>query len=160
MAEVFVEMVNWNREDIKHTALRIVGFYTQSLQHLGTSRWAEFATRIIPVSMGESSPYDVKLVGDAFELIFQPPRPTLIPHIKDGTVTWEQREPGFIFRDSTFMNLAPRFRNLLYRVNEAIAEEAADTYRIRIERNPFSFLFPKNEYGRVEVDRAVLLERR
>lgn len=157
MAEVLVEQVDWRREEIRHTALRIVGFYTLSLSQLGTSRWIDFASGMIPSVMGEAGAGEISLSGDAFGLVFIPPKPSLNPHIKDGVVVWEEREPRLVFFDVTFMNLAPGYRDQIYRVNRAIAQEATDVYKIFVSRDPFSFIFPKQEYGSVSRERAVLI---
>lgn len=158
MAEVFVEQVDWRRQNIKDTTLRIVGFYTNDLAHMGTSRWVDFATKAISVIMGEENPRDVELKGEAFRLTLQPPKPMLIPVWREGEEIWEEREPRLVFLDSTLMVLNPSYRNLIYRVNDAIAEEAASTYKVQVLKNPLSFVFPKSEYGRVNIGKAVLLE--
>lgn len=160
MAEVLVERIDWRREEIRHTALRIVGFYTQNLSQLGTSRWVDFASRMIPAVMGEAGTGEVSLLGDEFELVFIPPRPSLSPHIKDGAVVWEEREPRLVFFDATFMNLAPGYRDQIYRVNRAIAQEVTDVYKAFVSRDPLSFIFPKQEYGRVNTEKAVLIGER
>ena len=157
MPEILAEYVNWNREDIRHTALQIVSFYTHDLRQLGTSRWVDFASRVIPVVMGEAPPNEVRLKGDAFELIFCPPKPTLSPHIQNVGVIWQEAEPRLVFHDSTFMNLAAGYRNLIYELNGAISEEVVDVYRMRVEEDPLSFIFPKDEYGEVQIARAVLI---
>ncbi len=157
MAEVLVEHIDWKRANLKDTALQIVSFYARSLPQLGTSRWMDFATKIIPVVMEEEAPKDVVLPGNAFKFTFNPPRPTLIQHRKGEIVIWEQAEPKIVFADSTFMTLSPSYRNLLYRVNEAIAEEVSDTYKMRVLDDPLSFIFPKEEYGKVKVEKAVLI---
>lgn len=158
MVEVFLERVDWRREDIKHASLRMVSYYARAIPELGTLRWLAFAARLIPVVMEEASAEDVILTGDAFGLIFRPPRPSLIPRIRGESVTWEEREPGFTFFDNTRMHLAPGYRNRLYKANQAISEEMADTYKVKIERDPLSYLFPKDVYGRVDKSRALVLD--
>ncbi|MBI2040401.1 hypothetical protein HYT18_05010 [Candidatus Microgenomates bacterium] len=160
MAEVLVEHVDWKREEIRHTALRIVSFYTLCLSRLGTSRWIDFAARMIPVVMAERGPAEVSLHGDAFELVFIPPKPTLAPHIREKMIVWEEREPRLVFFDDTFTNLAAGYRNLIYGVNEAIAQEVSEVYKVSVHKDPVSFIFPKNEYGKVAIERAVLIGER
>ena len=155
-----MEHVKWSREDLRHTALQVVSFYARTLSHLGTSRWIDFAARIIPAIIGDTAPWEVTLKGDAFALIFHPPKPVLIPCIRDGSVIWQEREPRLEFLDDTYLNLAPGYRNLIYRANRAIAAEVLDTYKMRISDDPFSFVFPKETYGEVAVERAVLIGRR
>ena len=157
MVENLVERVFWRREDIKHTVLKIASFYCNGLPHLGTKRWIDFEERIIHVAMGKADLKEVKLPGDAFALIFIPPWPTLIPRIRSNKVVWEEREPRVVFFDDTYLNLAPSFRHQIYAVNNAIAKEVSEVYRVAISRDPFAFIFPKNEYGRVAVERAVIL---
>ena len=157
MSKVFLERVDWRRADIKDTSLRMVSFYARAIPELGTSRWLAFAAKLIPVILEDEFLPSVTLEGDAFGLVFRPPRPSLIPHIRGEDVVWEEREPGFVFFDNTRMNLAPGFRTRLYRTNQAIAEEMADTYKVRVEKDPLSYFFPKDVYGRVGRDRAILL---
>lgn len=97
MAGIFLERVDWRREDIKDTSLTMVSFYARALPELGTSRWLAFATRLIPVIMEDESLPSVTLEGEAFGLVFRPPRPSLTPHIRGESVVWEEREPGFVF---------------------------------------------------------------
>ena len=138
----------------------MVSFYARALPELGTSRWLAFATRLIPVIMEDESLPSVTLEGDAFGLVFRPPRPSLTPHIRADAVVWEEREPGFVFFDNTRMNLAPSFRTRLYRTNEAIAEEMAVTYKVRVEKDPLAYFFPKDVYGKVDKSRALMLGNR
>lgn len=129
------------------------------ISHQHTYLKLNFAVKVLPHVMGDRNSNQVQLRGDAFELIFYPPRPTLIPHIRDGAMVWEEREPRLVFVDYTRMNLAPGYRNLIYKVNGAIAREVSDTYRMRVLIDPFALVFPKEEYGRVNVDRAVLFRQ-
>lgn len=149
--ELLAEQAEWRREDIRYATLQIVGYYAHTLQTFGAYWWLRYAQRISQAVRAESVPRECTLKADYFELIFYPPRPSLTPHIKESLVVWEEAEPRLVFHDMTYLNLLPSERNYIYRTNEAIAEEVMDVYKLRIEDNPFSFVFPKNEYANLTI---------
>lgn len=147
MYEVLWEQVEWNRQDIENTAVRVVGFYTQALAFLGTNRWVRFAVSdLIPLIRGETRK-PVELSAEGFNLIFYGfGRP--LPIIEEGRVIWREIEPRFTFFDKSFKFLPPRLRTILYQTNEAIANEVSGTYKLKVVRDPYSFIFPIDYYAR------------
>ncbi|MBI2012154.1 hypothetical protein HYS91_05290 [Candidatus Daviesbacteria bacterium] len=142
-----VELVEWNRSKIEEAALAVIGFYAQALAVLGTSQWVKFALEdILPAVRGETS-RPVELQAWSFNLTFHAPRPVHIPIIDNGVVIWRERDPRFIFTDSSKLVLAPRLRDRLYKANKAIGEEVEDVYKLRVMHIPFTLAFPKEGYA-------------
>lgn len=153
--EVLVENVEWNRNDIEHATRRVITFYALELAHLGASKWSRFTTGIVAAVRGERS-VDAELDANGFSLIFMGPKPSMTPVLREGVVIWTEREPRIVLLDNTYATLTPSSRNLLYHISEDIAEEVSDTYKLVILHDPLSFVFPKDQYARVEVNRAAL----
>ena len=156
MSEVLLELVEWNREDIEDTAVRVVGFYTHSLAFLGTNQWVKFAVSdLLPFIRGEAR-RPVELSAEGFNLVFDGfDKP--FPIIEERRVIWREKEPRFTFFDESFEFLPPRLRTVLYQTNEAIAEEVSDTYKLEIARDPYSFIFPKDYYARRTSQHQIIL---
>ncbi len=147
MSEVLWEKVEWNKQDIEDTAVRVVGFYTHALAFLGTNRWVKFAVSdLIPFIRGKVRK-PVELYAEGFSLVFDGfAKP--IPIIEEGRVIWREKEPRFTFFDESLQFLPPRLRTVLYQTNVAITGELSDTYKLKIARDPYSFVFPKDYYAR------------
>ncbi len=153
--EVVVEKVEWNRNDIEHATRRVISFFALELADLGASRWCRFTLGIVASVRGERA-VDAELEADGFSLIFMGPKPTLNPVYRDGHVIWTEKEPRIVLIDNSYANLTPRSRNLLYHTSEDIAEEVRDTYKLAILHDPLSFIFTKEQYAKVEINRAAL----
>lgn len=157
--EVLLEDIKWRTQDIEHTALKLVGFYAQTLRVLGTRQWIRFATdQLLPV-IKKNSPKPVELDGEGFNLVFRGPHQTPTPILKGNQIIWQEKEPRFVLFDNTYLILAPKLRTLLYRASEAIGEEMRSVYKLTVLQNPFMFIFPKTEYSRENpvYHRAVML---
>lgn len=156
MPEVLMENTVWRRQDIEHTTAKVITFYAHELALLGVARWTKFTTGVIAAVRGESVS-DAILDAPGFSLLFIGPKPSLKPVIREEGVVWQTAEPRIVLLDGTYGYLAPSDRSRLYHVSEAIAEEVEDTYRLDISHDPFSFIFPKQEYAEVDLARVTLL---
>lgn len=156
--EVYLEFIDWRKEDLVWSAMKLIGLYARYFASLGTRDWIRYGSEyIIPAIRGDV-PNPVELDAQAFALIFHPPfmKPSLT--VKDEMLVYKPPSPQFIFHDQTLYNLLPKQRSILYGINNAIGEEMAEVYKLEVLEDPFSFVFPREYYaGHIEIKRAIVL---
>ena len=154
--ELFLETVSWRSKDVEASAHKLVNYFARSLQDLGTKPWIRFAIEEM-LNVTRQRTDQVVLHAEGFDLIFRWAKNHARPKIDGSIIVYTAMEPAFTLQDNSFLELMPSYRNRLYRVSSAIAQEMVDTYRMRVSYDPLTLTIPKSEYGSVQLHRAVQL---
>lgn len=151
MAEVLVQLAEWNKEALVESATSLISLYAKHLYYLGADDWVGFANdKLIPtIKDGKLCPVSMKALG--FWLTYYPPRLDMT----DNKLS--QLEPNIKISDYSLYNLLPRDRTRFYKTTLDIAEEIKDTNKVVFDKNSTVFRFPRNFYASNEQSYTVKL---
>lgn len=142
-------IADWDRKELKHTALKVVSFFGVRLQELGTDGWIDYAMNKLPRSIEGWGEGPAALRTPGFDLVFYGPNFLLFdkPDEDDGFSFILEDEPRFVVYDRSYGRLLPSQRSEFYRGLAEIFDESAYVYKL----NPVSDLelvFPREEYSK------------
>lgn len=145
--EVALEIVDYKTDDIEYASTFFIKTFARYSGIIGTNEWVYGLYKLREI-INNQKPESHILPAEGLEISFSGfPQPTA--KIREDGLIFTAREPRFTFFDKIRESgLLPSSRNHIESMVSAINEEMTSTYRLRIDKDPLSLVFPKEEYAR------------
>lgn len=144
---VELEVVDYRTEELVNTSWRLVSLYARYSSIPQAIQWLESWPELRTIIKDQRN-QRFSLRGEGVIVSFSG-HSAPIPKIKeDGSgIVFRPRDPSFIIEENVD-DLLPSQRFLIYEFNQAIVREMHSTYHMRVDTNPLTLTFPKEEYAK------------
>jgi hypothetical protein len=146
MANVELEIVDYNIPKIEEVGQKLVVLFAKYSKIEGTAQWLFEDLIKLRADIRAQKQKGRLLEADGLEVSFSGfLKP--VPVVKDDKIVLQTREPRFKIEEKPEV-LRPRARTYLQNVTEAIAMEMNEAYHLRnLNSSPLTLLFPNDIYA-------------
>lgn len=144
-----LEIVRFKEDDIRHATGKLIYNFVEYSNIMGTDIWKRLWIDLVGL-IKDHTALDVIWKAEGMDIKFSyflDPMPLL----RDEEFIYSTPEPKITFMER-WGELLPSRMDHVSKIAEAIAWEMEDVYHLKVEKDPLTLIFPKEEYAK-SIDR-------